>query len=146
MVNSLATFAICGWDHIRSSPQTLITWACFTQSSYKMHQGITCTLQRLSFFPKIYYLYIYTHMHTYTVAVFRHTRWGHRIPLQMVWVTMWLLGVELRTSGRAVSALNHWAISPALTKTFNVVIANLCLAYFIFYCAFLPNSAVLKFA
>jgi hypothetical protein len=27
---------------------------------------------------------------------------------------MWLLGIELRTSGRAVSALNHWAISPAL--------------------------------
>jgi len=26
---------------------------------------------------------------------------------------MWLLGIELRTSGRAVGALNHWAISPA---------------------------------
>jgi hypothetical protein len=31
-----------------------------------------------------------------------------------LWATMWLLGIELRTSGRAVrfSALNHWAISP----------------------------------
>jgi hypothetical protein len=27
---------------------------------------------------------------------------------------MWLLGFELRTFGRAVGALNHWAISPAL--------------------------------
>jgi hypothetical protein len=27
---------------------------------------------------------------------------------------MWLLGFELRTSGRAVGALNHQAISPAL--------------------------------
>jgi hypothetical protein len=27
---------------------------------------------------------------------------------------MWLLGFELRTSGRAASALNHLAISPAL--------------------------------
>jgi hypothetical protein len=27
---------------------------------------------------------------------------------------MWLLGTELRTSGRAVGALNCWAISPAL--------------------------------
>ena len=27
--------------------------------------------------------------------------------------TMWLLGFELRTSGRVVSALNCWAISPA---------------------------------
>ena len=36
---------------------------------------------------------------------------------------MWLLGFERKTSGRAVSALNHWAISPApgtfiFTKTF----------------------------
>ena len=35
-----------------------------------------------------------------------HYRW--------LWATMWLLGIELRTSGRAVSALNLWAISPAL--------------------------------
>ena len=27
---------------------------------------------------------------------------------------MWLLGIELRTSGRAVSTLNYWAIFPAL--------------------------------
>ena len=30
----------------------------------------------------------------------------------MVWATMWLLGFEFRNSGRAVGALNHWAISP----------------------------------
>jgi hypothetical protein len=34
-----------------------------------------------------------------------HYRW--------LWATMWLLGIELRTSGRATSALNCWAISPA---------------------------------
>jgi hypothetical protein len=34
-----------------------------------------------------------------------HYRW--------LWATMWLLGFELRTSGRVVSALNCWAISPA---------------------------------
>jgi hypothetical protein len=28
--------------------------------------------------------------------------------------TMWLLGIELRISGKALSAFNHWAISPAL--------------------------------
>ena len=27
---------------------------------------------------------------------------------------MWLVGIELRTSGRAVSALNHWVVSPVL--------------------------------
>ena len=34
-----------------------------------------------------------------------HYRW--------LWATMWWLGIELRTSGRTVSALYHWAISPA---------------------------------
>jgi hypothetical protein len=28
--------------------------------------------------------------------------------------TMWLLAIELRTSERTASALNRWAISPAL--------------------------------
>ena len=37
-----------------------------------------------------------------------------------VWATMWLLGIELRTSGRAVSALNHWVIFPALLFIFNL--------------------------
>jgi hypothetical protein len=39
---------------------------------------------------------------------------GIRSHYRWLWATMWLLGIELRTSGRAVSALNHWAISPAL--------------------------------
>jgi hypothetical protein len=34
--------------------------------------------------------------------------------------TMWLLGFELKTSGRAVSAVNHWAISPAREFFFNL--------------------------
>jgi hypothetical protein len=45
-----------------------------------------------------------------------HYRW--------LWATMWLLGIELRTSGRAASALNPWAISPALI--------NLLLIYFMY--------------
>jgi hypothetical protein len=122
----------------------------------------------LLFFFKIYFINICK----YTVAVFRHSRRGSQILLQMVvshhvvagiwtldlrkssrvllptepshqppyyfiylflcilhvycmpgkgirsycrwlWVTMWLLGIELRTSGRATGALNLWAISPA---------------------------------
>jgi hypothetical protein len=47
-----------------------------------------------------YLFYVYE----YTVVVIKFTRRGHWIPLQMV-VTMWLLGFELSTSGRAVSAL-----------------------------------------
>ena len=67
-------------------------------------------------FLKNIYLF---HACEYTVAVFRHTRRGHRIPhYRWLWATMWLLGIELRTSGRAVSALNRWAISPAQTWRF----------------------------
>ena len=38
-------------------------------------------------------------------GIWSHYRW--------LWASMWLLGIELRTSGRAVSASNCWAISPA---------------------------------
>ena len=68
-----------------------------------------------AFFKKrcIYYLY------EYTAAVFRHTlEKCIRSHYRWLWATMWLLGIELRTSGRAVSALNRWAISPALLSTF----------------------------
>ena len=37
-----------------------------------------------------------------------------------LWATMWLLGIELRTSGKAVSSLNRWAISPARFLPSNV--------------------------
>jgi hypothetical protein len=50
----------------------------------------------------MYLFYIYE----YIVAVFRHTRKGRQIPLQMVEM-MWLLGTELRASGRAVGALKN---------------------------------------
>ena len=36
-----------------------------------------------------------------------HYRW--------LWATTWLLGIELRTFGRAVSALNCWTDSPVLS-------------------------------
>jgi len=59
-----------------------------------------CThLKLILFLFKIYLFYVCE----YTVAVFRHARRA----------TMWLLGIELRTSWRAVSAVNHRAISPA---------------------------------
>jgi hypothetical protein len=42
----------------------------------------------------------------YTVDVYRHTRREHQIPLQMVVSHHVVLGIELMTSGRAVSTLN----------------------------------------
>jgi hypothetical protein len=44
--------------------------------------------------------------------------------------TLWLLGIELRTSRRAVSALNPWATSPAQGGMGGVLITK------IVYCAF----------
>jgi hypothetical protein len=38
---------------------------------------------------------------------------GIRSYYRWLWATMWLLGIELRTSRRIVSALNCWAISPS---------------------------------
>ena len=42
---------------------------------------------------------------------------GARPLYRWLWATMWLLGIELRTFGRADNALNHWAISPALPSS-----------------------------
>jgi hypothetical protein len=50
-----------------------------------------------------------------------HYRW--------LWTTMWLLGFELRTSGRAVRALNHWAISPTWIIDFAQHILEIVLAH-----------------
>jgi hypothetical protein len=41
---------------------------------------------------------------------------GTRPHYRWLWATMRLLEIELRTSGRAVGALNLWAISPALDQ------------------------------
>jgi hypothetical protein len=54
----------------------------------------------------IYIIYVSTQSlssNTQEESIRSHYRW--------LWATMWLLGFELRTSGRAVSVLNHWAIS-----------------------------------
>jgi hypothetical protein len=39
---------------------------------------------------------------------------GIRFHYRWLWVTMWLLKIELRTPRRTTSALNCWAVSPAL--------------------------------
>ena len=36
------------------------------------------------------------------------------VSYRQLWAAMWMLRVEPRSSGRAATALNHWAISPAL--------------------------------
>jgi hypothetical protein len=41
------------------------------------------------------------------------SRKGIRSHYRWLWATMWLLEIELKTSGRTLSAPNPWAISPA---------------------------------
>ena len=44
-------------------------------------------------------------MYMSTCVIFRHTRRGQQIPLQMVMNHHWLLGIELRNSGSAAMLL-----------------------------------------
>ena len=63
------------------------------------------------FLKKIYLFYVYEcSICMYTCVpeegIGSHYRW--------LWATMWLLGIELMTSGRARSALNHWVLVSGL--------------------------------
>ena len=76
-----------------------------------------CKCMFVCVFPRrpedIYFMYVSTlslSSDTSEENIRSHYRW--------LWAIMWLLGIELRTSGRAVSALNLWAISPAPKDAF----------------------------
>jgi hypothetical protein len=76
------------------------------------------------FFLKIY-LFITC---KYTVAVFRHSRRGRQIRscYRWLWATMWLLGFELQTFGRAVGCsypLSHLT-SPAVDIFIQPMVLN----------------------
>ena len=58
------------------------------------------------------YLFIMCTIFSFCMYVWRPEE-GTRPHYRWLWATMWLLGIELRTFGRAGSALNLWAISPA---------------------------------
>lgn len=63
---------------------------------------------------------------------------GVRFHYRCLCVTMWLLGIELGTSGKAVGAFNHWVISP-------VPFLDFCLfVWFCFYhCCFVLSCFLL---
>jgi hypothetical protein len=75
-------------------------WKVVLSFSYEDYEGI------IYVYISLLKMYLFI-LCEFTVDLFRHTRRGHRVPLQMVVSTVWLLGVELRTSGRAVSAFSH---------------------------------------
>ena len=87
---------------------THIKRAMYMKSPYPL--SLESTISRiLSFF----YLYLFIIYPMVCLHVFLQTEVGTRSYYRWLWATIWLLGIELRTSRRAVNALNHWAISPA---------------------------------
>jgi hypothetical protein len=91
----------------------------------------TTNVSLLLFFLKIYLLLYVSD----TVAVFRHTRRGHQISLQMVVSHHVVAGIwtqdlrKSRTSEEWLSALNHWAISPTCELPMSTHISNLISRY-----------------
>lgn len=53
--------------------------------------------------------------------------WGYQILELQLWAAKWELGFEPRSSGRAVSAPNCWAISPAQELGFNALFLCTCI-------------------
>jgi len=90
------------------------------QKEQRVNRNRTSDIESLpdKFQPQFFKIFIYSiYVSTLSLSLDRpeegigsHYRW--------LWATMWLLGIELRSFGRAVSALNHWAISPALQPQF----------------------------
>jgi hypothetical protein len=85
-----------------------------------------------SFFSIYIYIYIYIYSFYFMCEYFcLHvwTLWTHLAPTEVrrrhqtlwcsscrwLWTATWVLQVELGSSARATSALNHWAILPALS-------------------------------
>ena len=67
---------------------------------------------------------------------------GIRPHYRWLWATTWLLGIELRTSERAVGALNCWVISPAQELCFFFLFSSFILILSSLY--FLLSFGVLE--
>jgi hypothetical protein len=97
------------WDeHWSLADKAILTPFCFQVRLFNKR-----------FSKRIYLFYVYK----YSICMYNFILEGIRSHYRWLWATMWLLGSELRTSGRAASALNRWAISPASLQTFQ---AQMC--------------------
>ena len=74
---------------------------------------------------------VWTQSDHHRYIFWKHTNFSPKIYLFIMsiafcpHVCLWLLGFELRTLGRAASALNHWAIFPAHVQVFDVCSSRL---------------------
>jgi hypothetical protein len=83
----------------------VLKWLSYCSSSIF---NLVKFIYSLIYLFKIYYIYMST-----LYLSLGTTEKGIRSHYRCLWATMWLLGIELRTSGRAVNVLNCWAITPA---------------------------------
>ena len=113
-----------------SSPNHSLT-NLYSFLCYNNVLGKCATFWLLYIFKDLFiYLFIYLHIGVLYLHICLHNRRGHQIPLcRWFLTTMSLLEIELRTSGRAISALNHCIISLA-----HYMFKNLFFA-FVYTCA-----------
>ena len=101
----------------RGSCESLSSWLHLQMDS---GVGQLCSLFKISLFY-VYECSGFLFVSFCLLFVFECSNWmdtcmpeeGIRSRYRWLWATIWVLGIELRTSGRAASALNRWAISPA---------------------------------
>lgn len=75
------------------------------------HYSFVC-FEVLTSFLKIYLYNYVTCVYEWSICMSTcMTEEGIRFHYIWLWATTWLLGIELRISGRTTSAFNHWAIS-----------------------------------
>jgi hypothetical protein len=78
----------------------------------------------LNFFKKIFFLFMYMS----TLSLSSDTpKEDIRFHYEWLWTPMWLQGIELRASGKAVGALHLWAISPDPIYVFSMYECSVCM-------------------
>jgi hypothetical protein len=76
-----------------------------------------CTDSFFFFLRFIYFMYVSTQLLSSDAP-----EEGIRSHDRQLWATLWLLGIELRTSRRAASTLNRWAISPSPQPVYRLLL------------------------
>ena len=128
---------VCFVFKVYSLCQSQMFWCtCTAVSAYRIgdfhviHWIVSITLNLLSSQNSVQWMSLSCFVFKDLLIYFISCMWIHCHCLQThqkrtsdthyrgLWATKWLLGIEFRTSGRAVSAFKHWAISPAPPLSF----------------------------
>lgn len=75
---------------------------------YRLLSVVWSRMVGINFLKNIYLFYVYECSTCMYFYITEEGTWSY-----YRWATMWVLGIELKTSRRATSALYPWAISPA---------------------------------